>query len=387
VETQEGRIVKYGKSLITNLYILVRITGIYDSMNETILNTAKRLLADLKILLEETGEISIKIIEGTFYIEGIRIKATVSDIENFTNLADEFKQRLIGALDFKAPLQTDDLIHLAYAIKGGTEAAEIQSGLESKLTKGIIIGGPVFLQKEEEIDLKDGQAVAKRAYLKAVAVMKEMNKAVKEGKRFQLKKIKRALQLIVDSILADESYLIAFTAARNYANYHYFHPVNVSILSAALGKRLGIDRVDLRTLAMTAFFHDIGKVEIPLSILNKKTELSPKEMELISRHPLDGIKVFLRSLGLNEASILSMLVSYEHHMKADLSGYPKTSGGRRLNIFSRIVSITDDYDSFVSGRVYSRKRFSPEKTLQMMTGDSGTRYDPLLMKAFSAMFR
>jgi HD-GYP domain-containing protein (c-di-GMP phosphodiesterase class II) len=386
VETLESKIVKYGKSLITNLYILVRITGIYDSMNEAILNTAKRLLADLKMLVEETGEISIKIIEGTFYIEGIRIKATVSDIENFTSLADEFKKRLIGSLDFKAPLQTDDLIHLAYAIKGGTEASEIQAGIESKLTKGIIIGGPVFLQKEEEIDLKDSQAVAKRAYLKAVAVMKEMEKALKEGKRFQLKKIKRALQLIVDAVLADDSYLIAFTAVRNYENYHYFHPVNVSILSAALGKRLGIERVDLRTLAMTAFFHDIGKIEIPLSILNKKTEPSPKERELISRHPLDGIKVFLRSLGLNEASILSMLVCYEHHMRADLSGYPKTSAGRRLNIFSRIVSITDDYDSFVSGRVYSRKRFSPEKTLNMMIKDSGTRYDPLLMKAFSAMF-
>ena len=386
METLESKIAKYGKSLITNLYILVRITDIYDSMNETILNTAKRLLANLKLLLEETGEITIKIIAGTFYIEGIRIKPTVADVESFISLADELKKRLIGVLDFKAPLETDDLIHLAYAIKGGTEAAEIQSGLESKRAKGIIIGGLVLLQKEEEIDLKDSQAVARRAYLKAVAVMKEMDKALKAGKRFQLKKIKRALQLIVDSILADDSYLIALTGVKSYENYHYFHPVNVSILSTALGKRLDLERVHLRTLAMTAFFHDIGKVEIPLSILNKKAELSQKEMDLISRHPLDGIKVFLRSLGLNEASIVSMLVSYEHHMKTDLSGYPKTSAGRRLNIFSRIVSITDDYDSFVSGRVYSRKRFSPEKTLKMMNEGSGSRYDPLLMKAFAAMF-
>ena len=386
METLESRISKYGRSLITNLYILGRITGIYDSMNDTILNTAKRLLADMEKLLEVHGEFTIKVIEGTFYIEGIRIKASLSDIEGFTSLAEDLKRRLIGVLDFKSPLQADDLIHLAYAIKGGAEASEIQASLESKLTKGITIGGPVVLQQEEAIDLKDSQAVAKRAYLKAVAAMKEMDKALKEGKRFKLKKIKRALQLVVDCMLADDSYLMGFTQVRNYENYYYFHPVNVAILSVAIGKRIGLERVHLRTLAMTAFFHDIGKAELPLSIINKKTELSPKEMELLARHPVDGIKVFLRSLGLNEASILSMLVCYEHHMKLNLSGYPRTSDNRKPNLFSRIVNIADDYDSLVSGRVYNRRKFSSEKVMKMMLAESGAQYDPALMKIFPQVF-
>ncbi len=386
METLADKISKHGKSVITNLYILVKITGMYDSMNEAILNTAKRLLADIGLLLDETGEITIKIIEGNFYIEGIRIKAGVSDIENFSALAEEFRKRLIGVLDFKASLQTDDLIHLAYAVKGGAVATEIQSSLESRLTKGVTVGGPVFMQREEGIDFKDSKAVAKRAYVKAVSASKEMDKAIKGGRRVQLKKIKRAMQLIVDCILSDESYLIRYTTTRNFENYYHFHPVNVAILSVALGTRINLGKEHLRTLAIAAFFHDLGKVEIPLSILNKKTDFTPKEQELIKRHSVDGIKVLLKSFGLSETSILSMLVAFEHHMKLDFSGYPATSDKRKLSLFSRIVSIADDYDSLLSGRVYERQRHPAEKAIHLIIGGSGTLYDPPLVKAFAGIF-
>lgn len=385
MEAIENKVAKYGRSVIANLYILVKITGIYDSMNETILNVGKRLLADLEPLLEEAGELTVKIIGGSFYIGDMRIKAGVSDIEGFTFLAEELKKRLIGVLDFKAPLNIYDLIHLAYAIRGGTEASEVQSTLESKLTKGITIGGPVVLQKEEGINFKDSQAVVKRAYLKAVSTMKEMDTSIKAGSRIKLKRIKRALQLVVDSILADESHLLGFTTARNYGNYYYLHPVNVSILSVALGKRIGLNRLHLRALAIAAFFHDLGKIVIPLSILNKKADFNPREWEVIKRHPIDGIKVILESFGLNETSILSMLVSFEHHMKLNHSGYPATSDKKKLNLFSRIVSIADDYDSLVSGRVYERRKHDAGEATKLIFGKSGILYDPLLIKAFIGM--
>lgn len=382
METLADRVGKYGRSVITNLHILVKITGIYDSMNEAILNIGKRLVADLELLLEESGEIAIKLIEGSFYIEGTRIKAGVSDVEGFTFLAEELKKRLIGVLDFKSPVNVYDLIHLAYAIRGGTEAADIQTTLESKLTKGITIGGPVMVQKTEEIDFKDSLAVAKRAYLKTVSAIKETESSIKSGKRLKLKKIKRATQLMVDSIISDETRLLGFTSARNYGNYHFLHPVNVSILSVVLGKKVGIDRVHLRSLAMAALLHDLGKLAIPLSILNKKTDFTPGEWELVKRHPADGAKLLLKTMGLNETSIISMLVSFEHHMKLDRSGYPVVSGSEKINLFSHIVSIADDYDSLLSGKVYERKKLGIEEATRHMLAKSGTLYDPRLLKAF-----
>jgi HD-GYP domain-containing protein (c-di-GMP phosphodiesterase class II) len=386
VETIEDKVSQYGKSFIIDLSILIRAAGIYDSINETIIGMAQKLLDELEIFLEESGEIAIRIIEGSFYIEGIRIKAGVSDIDIFTSLAREFKKRSIGSFDFKAPVKIEDLVQLAYAVKEGVESSEIQTVLEKNLTKGISVGGPVVLQKEEKIDLKDSYAVARRAYLKSLLSVRELYTFLKTGKRVKLKKIKRALQLIVDNILTDETYLIGFITARNVDDYSYFHPVHVSIFSVLLGKEIGLNRQFLRTLAITALFHDIGIIEIPPSILNKKTDFTPKEQELIKRHPVDGINSILKSFGLSEPQILSMLVSYEHHMKFDLSGYPKADDKRRLNLFSRIVGIADDYDSLISGKVYERRKLSKRDALKLMIKGSGTLYDPILMKAFAGIF-
>ncbi len=386
METIENKVSRYGKSFITNFAIVVRTVGIYDSANETIMKMAKKLLYDINIFLEESGEFTLKIIEGSFYIEGVRIKSGVSDIEIFSPLALEFKKKFIGVFEFKAPFTVDDIIHLAYSLREGIDASEIQTTLENKLTKGITVGGPIFLQKEEEIDLKDRYAIAKRAYLKALLSVKEMNNFLKSGTRVKLKHIKRAIQLIVDCVSTDGSYLLGFTADRDVEDYYAFHAVNVTILSVILGKRIGLERQDLRTLGISALCHDIGKIELPSVLLNKKSDLSPKELELLRLHPVDGIRILLKSFGLSEALILSMLVSYEHHMKVNLSGYPEVRDTRELNLFSRIVSITDDYDSIVSGKVYERKKLGREDALRLISEGSGAVYDPVLLKAFAGIF-
>jgi len=97
--------------------------------------------------------------------------------------------------------------------------------------------------------------------------------------------------------------------------------------------------------------------------------------------------VLLRSFGLNETSILSMVVSFEHHMKLDLSGYPEPIETRMHSLFSRIVSIADYYYSIISGRVYQRTRLRANDARNKMLRDSGTIYAPSLMKAFAVLFQ
>jgi len=386
MESTEDKVARYGKSFLTSFYILLRITGIYDSMNEAILNAARKLLVDMEPLLDETGETTVRVIEGSFYIEGTRVKAGVSDLGSFESLAEALRNKSIGALDFRTPLQAEDLIRFAYAIKEGLDAGGIQSSLESELVKGISVGGPVALQTEEAFDMKDSREMAKAAYRKALSAVVEVDHSLKAGLRIKLKRVKRTLQLLVDCVFADREYLLRLTATAHQDRYYYFHPVNVSILSAALGKEIGLGRITLRTLALAAFFHDVGKTWVPAEILSKKTDFTKAEFELMKRHPLDGMKAMLKSFGLNEATILSMLVLWEHHVRLDHSGYPESALKRNPNLFSRIVSIADDYDSLVSGRVYERKRLSHDDALRMIYGGAGTLYDPVLARAFIEMF-
>lgn len=386
-DTFAEKVSKHGKALITNLSILIKLTGIYASVNEAITNVANRVLQEFKPLVGNDEELSIKMASESFFIEDVRIKATVADVDNFSFLIKILNERGIGILTFHSSLQAPDLIDTAYTIKKSHEASEIQSHLESKFKKSISIDGPVYAQKEGGIDLKDTQLVARRSYVKAIAALMDTDNSIKTGKALSVKKAKRAIQSLVDCTLKDESYVLGLTTVRNSENYHYNHCVNVALLSVALGKRIGLGKYQLGLLGMAALFHDIGKTEIPLSILNKTSELSPKETALLRMHPVDGVKQLLRTRGFTDVSILSVLVCFEHHMNLDHSGYPQTSKNRTPNIFSRIVRIADAYDSLVSGKVYSRSPLGTKETLTAMHEKSGVYYDPVLMKTFIGIFQ
>lgn len=378
-------VARYGRLIVNHLSILVKLTGIHGSINEAMINAASRLLSDLEPLLGEEGTLSLKMVEGSFFIEDVRVKASLSDVDNFEFLAGEFKKRKIGVLTFRAPLQNDDLIYLAYSIKGGVEASEIQSLLESKLTKGISIGGPLFFEKKESLDMSDTRAVATRLYTIGLSAVKEIDGSARRGKPINIRTVKRVIHAMVDNILKDETHLLGFTTLKNFANYLYNHMLNTAILSIAIGKRINLPKNQLSSLGIAAMFHDIGKAEIPRSILNKPSELNPKELELIMRHPVDGVRILIRAKDLSDISVISMLVSLEHHINYDRSGYPDLTKKRTPNIFSRIITIADYYDALISGKVYKRTVYSPENALRFMHDKSGELFDPVLTRVFIKM--
>lgn len=381
------KVLKHGRGIINNFAILIKLAGIYQSINDAVVNAAGRIIKDLDPLLGPDGEMSLKLAEDSFFIEDVRVKATMSDIDNFSSLSKDMSEKGIGAVTFKAPLQTDDLILLAYAVKGGNELSEIQSTLDSRLTKGISIGGPVFAKKEGSIDFKDVRAAARRAYTKSVSFYMDVVNSIRAGRKPNVKKTKRALQALVDCILKDEGYVLGLTTLRNPKKYTYQHPVNVAIYSMAIGQRLGLKKYALSLLGMAALFHDIGTVEIPTQILSKEKELSAMEMELLKVHPLEGVKHLLRTRGVNDVSIISMIVCLEHHLNPDGSGYPQLPNSRQPVLFSRLVRIADDFDSFISGMVYERRALSPSQALERMHGVSESSYDGRLFRAFFEIFK
>jgi len=175
------------------------------------------------------------------------------------------------------------------------------------------------------------------------------------------------------------------TAIKDYDEYTYHHSVNVSILSVALGQRLGLNRRMLTELGMVALFHDLGKMEIPNEVLNKPSNFTDDEWKIIRKHPLWGLKAILKIKKFDELTIKSAIVAFEHHMNFDLSGYPKVRKPLELELYSRIVSLSDQYDAMTSARVYSRVPMSPDKALSIMMERAGTQLDPLLFKFFTNM--
>ena len=96
-----------------------------------------------------------------------------------------------------------------------------------------------------------------------MAVTKEVINSVRMGRSASVKKVKRAVQAIVDQLLSSESSLVGLTTLRDYDDYTFTHSVNVCIFAVALGRKLGLTKLQLYDLGMAALFHDVGKSRVP----------------------------------------------------------------------------------------------------------------------------
>ena len=117
--------------------------------------------------------------------------------------------------------------------------------------------------------------------------------------------------------------LMGMTTIKDYDEYTHYHSVNVSILSISLGHKLGLDKKLLSDLGMAALLHDIGKVDIPIEVLNKPSEFTEDEWNILRKHSEKGALLLLKTKGIDDSSMNQTIPAFEHHLNYNLSGYPK----------------------------------------------------------------
>jgi HD-GYP domain-containing protein (c-di-GMP phosphodiesterase class II) len=306
-------------------------------------------------------------------------------IFNYDFLIREFKKRELGTIEFEGTMQEADIKSLLSAI---TSAGFSETPFKS-LSKSLEDIKSIHVKKlekvtEESTELNRKQIV-KKTYFNAVSLTKGILSKLGSGEKVSLKKTKRVIETMVDQIIEEESMLIGMTSIKDYDEYTYFHSVNVSILSVALGHRIGLSKKNLTDLGLSALLHDLGKTDVPKEILNKPTEFTEDDWDIIMQHPVWGAHAIFKIKGLAVSSMNAIISAFEHHLNYDLSGYPKLKNKITLNLFSRIISIADQYDAMTSSRVYSRVPVPPDRALSIMIDRSGTQLDPYLLKVFVSM--
>ena len=132
---------------------------------------------------------------------------------------------------------------------------------------------------------------------------------------------------------------------------------------------------------MTALLHDVGKARVPVEILNKTTGLDEPEWRIMQGHPWLGALTLFAMRAQDEVPYRSILVAHEHHMKTDLTGYPKHVRDRALGIFSRIVSVADGFDAATTRRSYQTIPIEPDQVLREMWQNPKRGDDVILVKA------
>jgi len=175
--------------------------------------------------------------------------------------------------------------------------------------------------------------------------------------------------------------MLALTALCRYDNYTFTHMVNVSVLTMAQARSLGIDGGLLRQFGLAGLMHDIGKIRTPSEILTKPERLTEAEFAVMMKHPVDGAEMLRRRL---ELPPLAAVVAFEHHLRVDGTGYPGGVARPSLNLATQLCSIADVYDAMRSQRAYQRA-FPTERILAVLQQNDGSRFDRRLVRRFSQL--
>lgn len=381
----DAELAKYAKDVINNFAVILRSAQIHDTMNVAIVSSINRFVPMMNRLLESAGYISVELVGEYFYVNENRVKIPTEYLVSFDFLTKEFSNRGLGSVTFNGKISSVDMQLLLRAfMKSATDPEPFETLVDAmKDTESITIG-KARVQREEEGDF-DARKAVKKTYFNAVSFTKGVMRKRSSGEKISVKKAKRVVQTMVDQLLSEHELLLGMTAIKDYDDYTYHHSVNVSILSIALGQHLGFPKRLLLELGLSALFHDIGKLDIPPEILNKPSEFSEEEWNTVKRHPFWGVKAILDIRGFDRNAIMAAIVAFEHHIHHDNTGYPRRKTNAERDLFSKIVSVVDQYDGMTSARVYSRTPMTPDNALKVMMSRSGTQLDPVLMKFFINM--
>ena len=184
---------------------------------------------------------------------------------------------------------------------------------------------------------------------------------------------------ILMDILSNRSNLVQLTDIRMHDDYTFAHSVNVAVLSAMLGSRIGLSHEGVLTLIMGSLLHDVGKIIVPAEILTKPGRLSNQEFTVIQMHPEAGRKK-LRELPVPSAPVLAAIAG-QHHEHMDGRGYPRHLKGDQIHRFARITAIADVYDALTTQRPY-KLAYRPHIAYKIMMKCSSGQFDEQLLSLF-----
>ncbi len=371
--------------ILTRLQAVLKISKVYEPNNQIALDQTDQFFAALNNVLGREGEIVLRLRQNALYMKGIRIKFDFSNYHVYKFLHGELSSKELAAIAFAPGLSQEEIKRFV--------AIMIRKDLDAKTAYDKILHAldveqvdHVTIEKSapgEPMETRERNAV--RLYFSGIYLLKEVFEKQKTTGTFNLNLAKRWMQSIFNHIVDDESFIYGLTNIKNFDEYTLNHSINVCILAIALGRRLGLTREELSDLGISSFLHDLGKLDIPREILDKPAELDPAERAVIENHVHIGAERLIQLKSSRRIPIRAVQVALEHHLKADLSGYPRYFKKRSTNLFSKIVKIVDYFDALTTKRVYRPKVFTREDALGLMAEKSGEEFDPLLLKVFVSM--
>jgi HD-GYP domain-containing protein (c-di-GMP phosphodiesterase class II) len=377
---------------LRSFYSLLQTVKIHDDSNRMTVDGVNHFVEALGKSCVDEDSLTIKNSNGRIYVNDEKIKYTKDNKYILDNTLEYLGRRGLDGLRIDIAMRESSIERILSFIRLLDRAEREPVPISWLLAELEDNAYPWVecLSISQQGDGEDGQAdspgkKARKHYTYALASFKEVAQKVTCQKRAGVRKTVRVIQEIVEDILEDEDIFSAMSTLRIFDDYTFTHSVNVALLSMCIGKRIGLSKKALERLGTAAIFHDLGKIEVPRGLLNKPGKLTEAEFEKIQKHSLNSARLIVKLRAARDRKAQILLPPFEHHLKYDLSGYPRTNWKNPITLFGRIITIADVYDAITSARVYRATTLSPDRALGRMLQGAGVDFDPIILKVFINM--
>ena len=258
-------------------------------------------------------------------------------------------------------------------VESGTDQETISAEVEATLARADTAG-----KTAPHVNIAREAARAIKICAKSKQAVTSMFKEARMGKALSSDDALPIVEEISTSVMRNPGALIGLARLKDKDDYTYMHSVAVCALMVALARQLGLDDEQVRQAGLAGLLHDVGKMMIPLSILNKPGKLTDAEFDKIRSHPSEGHKILLEGSGIGE---VALDVCLHHHEKVDGSGYPERFTDAQISLYAKMGAVCDVYDAITSNRPY-KNGWEPAESLRKMAEWSHGHFDTTIFHAF-----
>jgi len=343
--------------------------SLYNLEHLQVLRLCKQALNELKALFQNHDPLVLKIIDEQL----IFANKPVSHNLAVERLIETLRQQEISYLQLESGVYSEELLGLV-----GTLTKHPDKKAEIKASEHIKYG-------QIEVRFRDPEAQAEPQYLdlseiadKELDRFMEIYQTVQQKQQLDVTGLSQIVNSFINSFSNHSDAFLAIAPLRSMDEYTYTHSTNICLLNLAQARLLGIEGPLLNEIGIAAMLHDVGKMFISPQILSKAGQLTEEEWQIMQQHPRLGAEYLLNTPGVPR---LAVVTAFEHHMRYDGAGYPKTSHPWRQNLCSYMTAISDTYDAMRTHRAYEES-LNLDQITNIMLDLAGTKLHPQLTCSF-----
>ena len=353
--------------LIVHIAAAINVRALYSGAHPRVGQAVQSILDDLTAALAGRESVTLFIVGEDLIADDRPLRRSGIYQQNFVQaLRRRRVERLTLVRGLDAPECLQFVSGMASGATPGSTANVIVGGVEFAVADGV---GNAAVEAKESAPISAEQ----------IAAGQEAFARFRTDRQGSLQKMEEVVWSLMETLARSAHDVIPLAPLKSHDEYTFVHSVNVSLLVLAQARSFGIQGQVLHALGLAALCHDVGKLSVPLDVLNRPGKLEGDDWKVMQSHAEVGA---WQLAALDEAPPLSVVVAYEHHLRYDgQPTYPLLRRPRRPALASQLTALADTFDAISTLRPYQAPHARPV-ALDILKKRAGTFLDPLLVGNF-----